>query len=63
MTVQVYQALAGRPPVWAETVADTMAAIVHFEASQTDFPESFPAEAKSLVMALLDPHPYVLCDD
>jgi serine/threonine protein kinase len=53
----VFQMLAGRPPLWAETVADTMAAIVRFESSDTEFPDSFPIEGRALVTTLLDPQP------
>jgi len=51
----IYQMLAGRPPVWAETIAEAVAAIVRFEASDEKFPATFPAVAKSLVSKLLEP--------
>jgi serine/threonine protein kinase len=53
----VYQMLAGRPPLWAETVADAMEAIVRFEADGAKFPDSFPEPARALVSTLLDPAP------
>lgn len=53
----VYQMLAGRPPVWAETVQDAVEAIVQFETDGARFPESFPDPARALVTALLDPSP------
>jgi len=52
----LYFALAGRPPVWAETQADVMRTIVNFDVS-SHFPDDFDADARSLVTLLLSPEP------
>ena len=52
----LYFALAGRPPVWAESHADVMRSIVEFDVA-SHFPDDFPVEAKSLVTQLLSLDP------
>lgn len=51
----LYQCLEGRPPIWAETVQEIMAAIVRFTAEDQMFHESLPTSAKSLITSLLEP--------
>ena len=53
----LYQCLAGRPPIWAETVQETMASIVQFSADRDIYPDTFPPTARGLVSALLEPKP------
>ena len=53
----LYQCLAGRPPIWAETVQETMASIVQFSADRDIYPDTFPPTAQGLVSALLEPKP------
>ena len=52
----VYQCLAGRPPVWADSQSEIMDKIVSFRC-ETSFPPEFPDAAKDLVMKLMDPNP------
>ena len=51
----LFQCISGRPPIWAESVPETLAAVVKFKPSEDQFPSGFPADAKDLVMALLEP--------
>lgn len=51
----LFQCLTGRPPIWAETVPETLAAVVKFKPTNDHFPDNFPADAKDLVMSLLEP--------
>jgi len=55
----LYQCLAGRPPIWAETESETLAAIVRFsdtaETRQDIFSSVCSTNAKALVEALLEP--------
>lgn len=53
----LYQCLAGRPPIWAETDTETVAAVVTFAPTDDKFPAEFPAEAKLLVASLLTAAP------
>ena len=55
----IYQALCGKPPVWAETEAEVMRRIVRFASLETEgrFPAGFDADARALVTALLEPSP------
>ena len=49
--------LAGRPPIWAETTPDAVAAIVSFAPDQATFPSAFPVAGRELVLRLLEPNP------
>ena len=52
----MYQALCGKPPVWAESQEEIMRKIVRFEQMATDrFPESLPTSARGLIAALMQP--------
>ena len=54
----LYQALCGRPPLWAETQSETMRRIVRFEGiEQAEYPAAVPPLARDLISALLQPDP------
>lgn len=53
----LYQLLAGRPPIWAESEPEIMSRIVSFESAERTFPPDFPAEAKDLVTKLMETDP------
>eukprot|EP00039_Didymoeca_costata_P006938 m.94804 g.94804 ORF g.94804 m.94804 type:complete len:958 (+) comp13459_c0_seq1:122-2995(+) len=50
----IYQCLAGRPPIWAETMVETVQAIVSFAPTADKFPDYFPGHAIDLVTSLLN---------
>jgi serine/threonine protein kinase len=52
----VYFAIAGRPPLWAESADEVMRRVVEFDVSAS-FPEDFPEDARDLVLKLLTPDP------
>jgi serine/threonine protein kinase len=52
----LYFALAGRPPVWADGVAELMQTIVAFSI-EAHFPDDFPEAARDLVTRLLAKDP------
>ncbi|KOO33573.1 camp-dependent protein kinase catalytic subunit isoform [Chrysochromulina tobinii] len=54
----LYQALCGRPPLWADTQEETMKRIVKFErVAEAQYPEQVPADARALIGSLLTPDP------
>lgn len=52
----LYFALAGRPPVWADGVAELMQSIVGFSV-ESHFPSNFPEDARDLVARLMSKSP------